>query len=296
MRTVLAFAQDTSKVQINRIDTLTSDKLQFSLLDTLLNSQQVRLLFMPYENIGSKGNPNIAFELKVSRNTPNLKQIITHPTNDKRAYFVSLLLVVILISITRLTNPKNFTIFIQSVFDSQLSQRIWSDSKTNFLSIIIQLSINFILTVSIIIAFYLQSRSELLSFSFYNILWRTILVLLLIYVSKFLILWIIGQLLNFSSLSQGFITNTISQNGFISLIMLPLCIIYIYNSNTFLGMAIFSTLVAIFFIGIIFRNVHMFFMAVRALRFPLIYIFIYLCALEILPWLLLFKILDNYFV
>lgn len=291
-----AHAQDSSSKQVQLSDTLISNSSTFSLLDTLLNPLQVRQLFMPYESIGGKGNVNVAFELQVSRNTPNLKQIIKHPSNDNRAYFISLLIVVILISITRLTNPKNFSIFIQSVFDSQLSQRIWSDSKTNFLSIILQLSINFILTLSIIIAFYLQSRSELLELSFYGILWRTVLVLLVVYFLKFFLLWLIGELLNFSHLSQGLITNTISLNGFISLLMLPLTIVYIYNSGTFLGNATFYTLVAIFFIGVIFRNLHMFFMAISTLRFPIIYLFIYLCALEILPWLLLFKILDNYFV
>jgi hypothetical protein len=106
---------------------------------------------------------------------------------------------------------------------------------------------------------------------------------------------LIGELLNFSHLSQGLITNTISLNGFLSFLMLPLSIVYIYNSGIFLGNATFYTLVAIFFIGVIFRNLHMFFMAISALRFPIIYLFIYICALEILPWLLLFKILDNYF-
>ncbi len=296
MQTLFSFGQDSLSKGIQMQDSLVSDKASFSLLDTLLNPMQIRQLFMPYESIGDKGNGNVAFQLQSLRNVPNLKQITKHPSNDKRAYFISLLAVIILISITRLTNPKNFTIFIQSVFDSQLSQRIWSDSKTNFLSIIIQLSITFILTLSIIIAFYLQSRSELLELSFYGILWRCILVLLVIYLTKFILIWLIGELLNFSHLSQGLITNTISLNGFLSLLMLPLSIVYIYNSSTFLGNATFYTLVTIFFIGVIFRNLHMFFMAISALRFPIIYLFIYLCALEILPWLLLFKILDNYFV
>ena len=295
LQTIFAFGQDSLGNNVAIQDSLNSDKARFSLLDTLLNPQQVRQLFMPYESIGNNGNVNVAFELKALRNKPNLKQITKRPTNDKRAYFISLLVVVILISITRLTNPKNFTIFIQSVFDSQLSQTIWSDSKTNFLSIIIQLSITFILTLSIIIAFYLQSRSELLELSFYSILWRSILVLLVVYSTKFILIWLIGELLNFSHLSQGLITNTISLNGFLSLLMLPLSIVYIYNSGIFLGNATFYTLVAIFFIGVIFRNLHMFFMAISALRFPIIYLFIYICALEILPWLLLFKILDNYF-
>lgn len=296
LQTINAFGQDSLGNDIQIQDSLASDNASFSLLDTLLNPQQVRQLFMPYESIGNNGNVNVAFQLQVSRNIPNLKQITKHPSNDKLAYFISLLAVVILISVTRLTNPKNFTIFIQSIFDSQLSQRIWSDSKTNFLSIIIQLSITFILTFSIIIAFYLQSRSELLEFSFYGILWRSILVLLVVYLTKFIIIWMIGVLLNFSNLSHGLITNTISLNGFLSLLMLPLSIVYIYNSGTFIGNATFYTLVSIFFISVIFRNLHMFFMAISALRFPIIYLFIYLCALEILPWLLLFKILDNYFV
>ena len=291
-----SLAQDSSLVNLHKQDSVSLDKSNFSLLDTLLDAHQVRMLFMPYERIGSNGNINIAYQLQTSRNTPNIKQIKNHPLSDKRAYFVSLLVVVLLISITRITNPKNFTIFIQSVFDSQLSQRIWSDSKTNFLSIIIQLSVNFILTLSIIIAFYLQSRSELLTLNFYDILWRTILTLFAVYFVKFFLIWMIGELLNFSGLSQGLITNTISLNGFLSLLMLPLSIVYIYNSGTFIGNATFYTLVAIFFIGVIFRNLHMFFMAISALRFPIIYLFIYLCALEILPWLLLFKILDNYFV
>ncbi len=295
-QTIFAFGQDSLGNDIQIQESFVSDNASFSLLDTLLNPQQVRQLFMPYESIGNNGYVNVAFQLQVSRNMPNLKQIMKHPSNDKRAYFISLLAVVILISVNRLTNPKNFTIFIQSVFDSQLSQRIWLDSKTNFLSIIIQLSITFILTLSIIIAFYLQSRSELLELSFYGILWRSIIVLLGIYLIKFIVIWIIGELLNFSHLSQGLITNTISLNGFLSLLMLPLSIIYIYNSGTFLGNATFYTLVSIFFMGVIFRNLHMFFMAISALRFPIIYLFIYLCALEILPWLLLFKILDNYFV
>jgi hypothetical protein len=296
MQTIFASGQDSLVNDIKIQDTLVLDKTSFSLLDTLLNPIQIRQLFMPYESIGSKGNINVAFQLQALRNVPNLKQIKKHPSNDKRAYFISLLGVVILISVTRLTNPKNFTIFIQSVFDSQLSQRIWSDSKTNFLSIIIQLSITFILTLSIIISFYLQSRSELLELSFYGILWRSILVLLVVYLTKFILIWLIGELLNFSHLSQGLITNTISLNGFISLLILPLSIVYIYNAGTFLGNATFYTLVSIFFIGVVFRNLHMFFMAISALRFPIIYLFIYLCALEILPWLLLFKILDNYFV
>ncbi len=280
--------QDTSQLAISTT--------RYTLIDTLFNPLQVRWLFMPYEKISNSRNNNLQFELQIARKLPNAKQIKTHATKNKRTYFIALLFLIILVSITRLSNPKNFNIFIQSVFDSQLNQRMWNDSKSNFYSIIIQLSISFIFTLSIIIAYYLQSRSEMLLLSFIDILWRTVAIIFSIYIIKFFMLWLLGTLLNFSFISQGVITHTISVNGFISLIMLPLSVVYIYNSNFAIGNTAFYTLIAVFFIGIIFRNVRMFIMALNVSSFPIIYLFIYICALEILPWLLLFKILDKYIV
>jgi hypothetical protein len=115
-----------------------------------------------------------------------------------------------------------------------------------------------------------------------------------VYISKFLLHSFLGALLSIKKLGVGFISNTISVSNFLALVIFPFIIFYAYNTNQLWSVIMMQTIIALFLISIVYRILRILVLSHSFFTFPIMYLFIYLCALEILPIVVIVKFINTY--
>jgi hypothetical protein len=261
------------------------------IIDTISNDTIINAIFRPYVMIKNAYIQKTFSELR--RNIPTVKEI--HPRNkrDKQWMFWVIVFILLYISFIRISTPNSFKTFLQSVFNLKLSEKIWDDQKSFFSFVYLQLFAIYLFIAALFICYFLQLRNihyiqgqVLQYFTIFSIL-------VLIYLLKFLLHGFLGLLLKMKNLAIGFVSNTISVNNFIALTVFPLLVFLIYNNHKVLQLILTQSIIAIFFISVVYRIVRMTLLRNHYFSFPIIYLFIYLCALEILPWFILIKFLNQ---
>lgn len=275
-------------------DTLRNGGYQVSssatILDTLRNDTILMSIFKPYIEI-----QYTYFEKKnTRRNLPTVKEIDQRERSNNQWKFWVIIIILLYIAVVRISSANNFRVFILSVFNLGLSRKIWEDQRPFFGFIILQLFAIYLFIAALIITNYMEFK-HMLFFSHYIWQYLTVLVILIvIYGVKFSIHALLGVLLKMPNLAVGFISNTISVNNFIALIIFPFLLFSTYANSSLLALVLAQTVVAIFVLSILYRIVRSILLSNSFFSFPTFYLFLYLCALEIAPWFIIGKFLNNY--
>lgn len=288
------FSTDTSYVA----DSLRADSLftriykrsGFGLLDSISNDSLLRMMVKPYQFIAG----TYFAKTEVRRNLPTVKEIKVRERYNEPWKFWVIVFVFIYISFVRIANPNNFRVFMLSVFNLKLSDKIWEDQKSFFGFVILQLFAIYLFIAAIFINNQLEVRHILITSNYFLQFLLVLLFLTGIYFLKFLMHTLLGVLLKMKKLGIGFVSNTISVNNFLALVIFPLIIFTVYYHHAIWSSVIAQTVVAVFFISVIYRVVRITLLSNRFFSFPRIYLFIYLCALEIVPWFVIVKFLNNF--
>jgi hypothetical protein len=269
---------------------VTANKVPYGLMDTITNDTILTAIFKSYVNIN---NQYIERKL-VRKNLPTVKEIKSRPVEQNKWKFIVIILIVAYVAFVRISNSNNFRTFILSVFNLKLSRKIWEDQRSFFGFVIIQLFAIYLFIAAMFITNYMEIK-HILFFDSYSIQYVAVLVVLtIVYLSKFLLHYILGLLLQMKNLAIGFVSNTISVNNFVALIIFPVTIFGIYANNPMLAMVLSQAIIAIFFVSVLYRLVRIVLLSNSFFSFPTFYLFLYLCALEIAPWFIIVKFLNNY--
>jgi hypothetical protein len=264
----------------------------FGLLDSLANDTLLNNLFKPYAGINYVYND---YSLtKVKRSLPTVKEVKERIIMHQEWKFWIILAILFYISFVRIVNPNNFRIFILSVFNLKLSEKIWEDQRSFFGFVILQLFAIYIFIASLFISNWMELKRIIFTANYLQQFFIIILILFLIYMLKFALHLFLGYLLQMRNLGIGLVSNTISVNNFIALIILPLFIFLIYNDHPQIKIILSETIIATFFLSVAYRVVRITLLSDSFFSFPRIYLFIYLCALEILPWFVIIKYLNRF--
>ncbi|MES2560632.1 MAG: DUF4271 domain-containing protein [Bacteroidota bacterium] len=288
------FSTDTSYVA----DSLKADSLftrmykrsGFGLLDSIANDSLLRMMVKPYQFIVG----TYYAKTEARRNLPTVKEIKIRDRYNEPWKFWVIVFVFIYISFVRIANPNNFRVFMLSVFNLKLSDKIWEDQRSFFGFVILQLFAIYLFIAAMFINDQLEVRNILVTSNYFLQFLLVLLILTGIYLLKFLMHTLLGVLLKMKKLGIGFVSNTISVNNFLALVIFPLIIFTVYYHHAIWSSVIAQTVVAVFFISVIYRVVRITLLSNRFFSFPRIYLFIYLCALEIVPWFVIVKFLNNF--
>lgn len=128
--------------------------------------------------------------------------------------------------------------------------------------------------------------SELSNMTFTGIIFA---VLFLYQLVKTAIIHISGIIFNTGEAARQYRLNILIFNNIISVVLFPITIIAFYWNNTFLLIAGIIT-ISLLFIYRFFRGI---LTGLNNKSYNLFYLFVYLCTLEILPLLLLFKVISK---
>jgi hypothetical protein len=262
---------------------------RFGLLDSLSSDSSLRLLVKPYQFI----NTPFIVKAQLRKNLPTTKEIKVRDRQNAPWKFWVIVFIFAYIAFVRIANPNNFRVFMLSVFNLKLSDKIWEDQKSYFGFVILQLFAIYLFIAAIFINNEFEARNISFVGSYFVQFIIVFAALTGIYLVKFLMHTILGGLMKMKKLGIGFVSNTISINNFLALVIFPVIIYTVYDHNTVWSSVAVQTVVAVFFISILYRVVRITLLSNRFFSFPKIYLFIYLCALEIMPWLVIVKFLNN---
>lgn len=267
-----------------------TNKVSYGLMDTITNDTILTAIFKSYVNIN---NQYIERKL-VRKNLPTVKEIRTRPQEQNKWKFTVIMLILGYVAFVRMSNSNNFRTFILSVFNLKLSRKIWEDQRSFFGFVIIQLFAIYLFIAAMFITNYMELKHILLFENYWIQFGAVLLILSVIYLSKFLLHYILGVLLQMKNLAIGFVSNTISVNNFVALVIFPVTIFSIYANNPMLALVLSQAIIAIFFVSVVYRVVRIVLLSNSFFSFPTFYLFLYLCALEIAPWFIIVKFLNNY--
>ena len=275
-----------------RSDTIISIKtvVKGTLIDTVSSDSILLSIFHPYVRITQ---PYVKISSRRTGIT-GVKEIQNRPKRRDQWRFWIICLILLYIAFVRITHPNDFNAFIQSVFNVRLSDKIWEEQRTVFNFITLHMFAIYLLIAAIFINSYFEQNRINLTDNYFMQYLLVVGIFGVAYTSKFLLHGLLGALLSIKKLGVGFISNTISVSNFLALVIFPFIIFYAYNTNQLWSVIIMQTIITLFFISIIYRVLRILVLSHSFFTFPIIYLFIYLCALEILPVVVIVKFINTY--
>lgn len=276
------------------IDSTLSVSKTFSLLDSLKKERILLSIFNPTIKLSGLCNTIGSTDFSIQRDLPFLKQIKPIYVNNNNWKIWFILSLVLYIALIRLVSPRKFDESAFLVFDLFFLSSVNDLKDAKFSWISVHLYIIYILSFSLILNQFFEYNQIFNEFEYYKLVWIIAGSIGIIYIIKFLVYYLVGFLLNDMISSTKMIINTIQIANFLSFVLMLFSIFYIYLSGLQLTQTIFFAMVAIFFTAIVYRIVRYLLNQISSSTLPFFYLFIYLCALELSPWLIFIKILNSY--
>jgi hypothetical protein len=299
VKCLIALPNDTLIAKIKPLDSLNSEssvslkltRSDFPLLDSLRKDSILRGIAFPYENLK---DAEIAEEIKFeSRTLPGVKEIEFRKKRDENWKFWILMAIIFFVATVRLINLKRFDEIISSAFEMSFDLKVWKDKSPNYLLTSLAIFLGFVASGALFAVTYAERKSLIDVNSDISLFWTVSLGLVIVYTSKIVLNILIGFIFKTQQLSQLFLFNAISINNLVGLFLIGLNLLYIYVPDVIIIRFIGACAIIIILVGFIFRMVKNLLMGVNVSKYPTIYLFTYLCAFEILPWCVVFKLYLN---
>ena len=196
----------------------------------------------------------------------------------------------LIIALLRIFNKRKMQLLSNALFNIRAVPQYLREENAFSNQLVAGLSFTFVLIISMLIFqginIWFPSRSESTFQAFSQIAFFIILV----YILKFAVLELLSEVLDKSPIVKEYIFNVLLFNFLAAVCVLPLAI-----ANTLLidYMQMF-TVISIITVALIYcyRNVRAVQIG-RAYKYPMYYIFLYLCTLEILPAIIVVKLVRE---
>lgn len=262
----------------------------YSILDSLRNDSFINANFRKYAAIT---NQIVVSESYSQRDVPSVKEIKNRVTNDPKWIFWVIISILSYIAGVRTFNQKNFKASLNSVFSMKFSFRLLEEKGVIFNYITLQLFTIFVLIAALFThQMLIKTGHPFLDGDVWMYLSITAIILG-IYVLKFLLHVVWGWLLQLNKLGITLISNTVTTSNFIALVIFPVLIILIYIDNPLLETIFIRTIAATFLLSVLYRVVRAIILQGSYFRYPIVYLILYLCILEISPWLIILNVVTE---
>lgn len=207
---------------------------------------------------------------------------------ENNDWFTTLILVcLVLIAVSKLLNFKRFNDLV-SIFTNSNYLKIYIKEQKfiNLFDGILFLNLIISLTIFSLISLKVFKDIEQLNIDLY---FRLIVGLGCILLIKVLIDRLIGSLFEVDDIMNSYIFQKITYKNFIGLILLPINIILIYSVSPYKTI-IYLIILLIFIVNLIGFATSLI-VNLKVVKNNFFYFILYLCALEIAPYIILFKVI-----
>jgi hypothetical protein len=255
-----------------------------TILDSLLNDSFINANFRRYASI----NNHISVGDNYSqREVPSIKEVKYRKERSPKWLFCTLLFILAYIGWVRTFNQKNFKASLNSVFSTKITAKLWEERGVIFNYITMQLFSIFLLISALFVYVVLDAQDR--TFLDNSLLMYLAIVGLIfcIYGLKFIAHYFWGWLLQLNKFGISMVSNTITTNNFVALIILPVFVARIYINSPLMEEILTKTIIATFMLSVVYRVARLIILSGTYFRYPLIYIILYLCVFEISPWIII---------
>lgn len=264
------------------------------MIHTCVYSQQVKDTIPSIKIDTSKNSINNFISVIKKDVTPSHNKIAIkkYYTNDKTIWFYIFTFLILFFAILKLVFPK----YIQALYiitfrtsfkQKQLKEKLLQTKRASLL-----FNIFFALVTGIYIALFLQN----IHFTIYSNIWLNALLcigaLTLIYVCKYFIFLAIGWIFHVKETITTYLFTIFSINKIISMLLLPVSILLVFTQIE-IHHSIINISLALLIILFLYRYLISYNIIRSNIGISRIHFFIYLCALELMPLLIAYKVLSK---
>lgn len=271
-----------SLLQIVKIDSLRKDSLQkisttkrYALIDTSTYSSIMFHNYFPF--MGKK-----EFLLNQTKNFLG-----------KEFLFYTSVGIVFLLALIIVVYPKYFQDVFKIFFQTTFRQKQTREQllQYNFASVLMNLL--FVICASILISLII-TKSNWVSINFWQLFLYSCLLLVFIYLVKFLFLNFSGWLFNIQSATETYSFIVFLINKVLGVVFVPMLLLIAFAATP---IANTITLILPIIVGLFFLYRYVVSMGTirGTLKVNALHFFLYLCAVEVLPLMILYKALLNFF-
>jgi len=214
-----------------------------------------------------------------------------NPQGKEELFYVLTGLVAI-IALARVIFPRYFINMFSLLFQTSYRQKQAIEQLTNNKISSLMLNIVFIVSLGIYVTLIFD-RNEYLYLNFWILFGYSVAALAIIYLFKFVFLYFMGWIFNSEEAMESYSFVVFLSNKIIAIVLLPFIFILAFTGGE---IASVSLVITYFLIGI--ALLYRFFIVMSSLRTILkvnpLHFFLYLCGVEILPLLLIYKAVVNF--
>ncbi|GEM_PF-2492862 len=298
--------EETQKTITNNLDTIpkTDTTATKSYSKEVFYNPEIKLkqqvFFKKYEY-----NPNtikiVKPKIKVNKVLKTIETIKIKNVNEtkldlktyKTDYWIIgiIILSVLLFSLLRLAVNKNYKILLKSGYNYNYAIKLFKENNTVSDRVNFLFGVIFYVNISLFLYIFFKYSNFIANISNFQLFILTVFGVVLIYPAKYLLIRILGYIFELSNVAKEYILSISLYNKLLGISLFPIIITLPFISP--IGKPIFIYLgfflIVIFFIFRIIRG----FQIVFKIKLSIIYWILYLCTLEILPIIIISKILNG---
>lgn len=251
-------------------------------IDTVLNQTLEEPGFLP-----SLRDTKTGYFKEIKQNEINLPVNVRNNLDNDWLTIVLLLAFVLLVSV-RAGFQKYIGNLFHSVVNYSTSFRMFNEKNYSFLQGALRLEVLYYIVFSVFI-YQVQLFQHVVNANRGLILFgKTVGFIVLYYLLKKLIYWFIGIVFNSNQETSEFLFNLDNYNRAASIVLFPVVALIAYYPSGNPRFIVFLGIIAVgfFYIMILRRGA----LILLRKQFSIFYLFLYLCSLEFLPLLLIYKI------
>ena len=213
---------------------------------------------------------------------------------SKDELFYLLAGILLLVGLIKIVFPKYFQSIFQLFFQTSFRQKQTRDQLLlgNLPSLL--MNILFIICASLYVALIESEYGGISNMSFWKLLSLGALILSLVYIGKYSFLIFTGWIFNMQEAAATYTFVIFLVNKIIAIILIPFILIQAFSASSINEVAITIAFVVVITL-LIYRYLVSWIAIKKDLKVNALHFFLYLCAVEILPVLLIWKALINYF-
>jgi len=297
-------AQVDSNVNKRQLQTLSTDSLSLAPIDSIRQAFIVDSL-----RLDSTKKAQIRFIKLHLPDTTTYQKYFSHPylpfskseffqfsiertPLNKDAIFYILVLLVTLLAIIRLAFPKYFKNLFLLILQTSVRQKQTREQllQNNLASVL--LNILFFVSGGIYIALFIQHKAWV-ALPFYQLILYSSSILFIIYIGKYLFLLFSGWVFHASEATSSYTFIVFLVNKVLGIVLVPFLLVLTYSPAPFVQVA-FTISIGAAIVLFVYRYLISFGIIRLNLKVSALHFFLYLCAVEVLPLLLIYKLLLKY--
>ncbi|MBS1666758.1 MAG: DUF4271 domain-containing protein [Bacteroidetes bacterium] len=221
------------------------------------------------------------------------EEIELHQAQQLDALFYFLVGLCFYFAFIKLFFYKYLNSLLALFFRASMRQQQMRDQAQQMPLASLLLNILFVLSAGCYASFVLHYHHFTLQKSFWSLFLYCMLLITLIYLGKFFVLKLSGWIFNVPKAADGYIFTVFMVNKILGIILIPIIIMISFCGPLIAGIAIAISYL-ILGVLLIYRFATCFSALRNEIRISLFHYFIYLCAFEIAPLLLIYKVVLTY--